>query len=201
MKIRASGPGSSAAAACPSRAARCASSRPTDARPVAGEPGELWTRNPGVAAGYYKAPDLTAKKIDADGWLHTGDLVRYDEDGYYYVLGRMDDMINVGGENVYPKEVEDTLLRHPAVREVFVVPVPHAVKGEAPVAFVVLHEGHTVAEDELKQFFLSRGPAYAHPRRVLVIDAAPLGSTGKVDRAALRKRAASSFGVLKGGGE
>jgi len=166
-----------------------------------GEPGELWTRNPGVAAGYYKAPELTARKIDADGWLHTGDLARCDEDGYYYVLGRMDDMINVGGENVYPKEVEDTLLRHPAVREVFVVPVPHAVKGEAPVAFVVLHEGHTVAEDELKQFFLSRGPAYAHPRRVLVIDAAPLGSTGKVDRAALRKRAESSFGILKGGGE
>jgi len=173
-----------------------------DGRPAgAGETGELWTRNPGVAKGYYKAPDLTAKKFDADGWLHTGDLVRHDEDGYYYVLGRIDDMINVGGENVYPKEVEDTLLRHPAVREVFVVPVPHAVKGEAPVAFVVLHDGHALAEEALKQFFLSRGPAYAHPRRVLFIKAAPLGSTGKVDRAALRKRAEASLGVLKGGGK
>ena len=165
----------------------------------AGEAGELWTRNPGLARGYYKAPEITRKKFDAEGWLHTGDLVRRDEDGYYYILGRMDDMINVGGENVYPKEVEDTLLLHPAVREVFVVPVPHAVKGEAPVAFVVLHAGQAATPEELKQFFLARGPAYAHPRQVFFIDAAPLGSTGKVDRMGLRKRAAEAVGVLKGG--
>ena len=173
-----------------------------DGRPAeTGEPGELWTRNPGVAKGYYKAPDLTAKKFDPDGWLHTGDLMRRDEDGYYYMLGRIDDMINVGGENVYPKEVEDTLLRHPAVREVFVVAVPHAVKGEAPVAFVVLQEGQAAAEEDLKRFFLSRGPAYAHPRRILFIEAVPLGSTGKVDRADLQARARASLGVLKGGAE
>jgi long-chain acyl-CoA synthetase len=166
-----------------------------------GEPGELWTRNPGVAKGYYKAQDVTAKKFDRDGWLHTGDLMRRDGDGYYYMLGRIDDMINVGGENVYPKEVEDTLLLHPAVREVFVVPVPHAVKGEAPIAFVVPHEGRTADEEDLKRFFLSRGPAYAHPRRILFIEAVPLGSTGKVDRAELQKRARATLGVLKGGGE
>lgn len=165
----------------------------------AGEPGELWTRNPGLAKGYYKAPEITAQKFDAGGWLHTGDLVRRDEDGYYYILGRLDDMINVGGENVYPKEVEDTLLRHPAVREAFVVPVPHAVKGEAPIAFVVLHAGRSASEDELKQFFLARGPAYAHPRAVLFIEAAPLGSTGKLDRTALKARARELVGVLKGG--
>lgn len=165
----------------------------------AGEAGELWTRNPGLAKGYYKAPEITAQKFDAAGWLHTGDLVRRDEDGYYYILGRLDDMINVGGENVYPKEVEDTLLLHPAVREAFVVPVAHAVKGEAPVAFVVLHAGHAASEDELKQFFLARGPAYAHPRAVLFIEAAPLGSTGKLDRTALKARAREQVGVLKGG--
>jgi long-chain acyl-CoA synthetase len=126
-------------------------------------------------------------------------LVRRDEDGYYYILGRLDDMINVGGENVYPKEVEDTLLLHPAVGEAFVVSVPHAVKGEAPVAFVVLHAGQTASEDELKQFFLARGPAYAHPRAVLFIEAAPLGSTGKLDRTALKTRAREQVGVLKGG--
>ena len=166
---------------------------------AAGEAGELWTRNPGLAKGYYKAPEITAQKFDAAGWLHTGDLVRRDEDGYYYILGRLDDMINVGGENVYPKEVEDTLLLHPAVREAFVVPVPHAVKGEAPVAFVVLHAGQTASEDELKQFFLARGPAYAHPRAVLFIATAPLGSTGKLDRTALKTRARELVGVLKGG--
>jgi long-chain acyl-CoA synthetase len=164
-----------------------------------GEPGELWTRNPGLARGYYKAPDLTAAKFDRDGWLHTGDLVRSDEQGYFYILGRVDDMINVGGENVYPKEVEDVLLLHPAVREAYVVPVPHAVKGEAPVAFVVLHDGRSVTVDELKHFVLARGPAYAHPRTVLFLDEAPLGGTGKVDRQALRARALRAVGTLKGG--
>jgi len=163
------------------------------------EVGELWTRNPGLSKGYYKAPEVTARKFDAEGWLHTGDLVRFDEDGYYYILGRMDDMINVGGENVYPKEVEDLLLLHPAVREAFVVPARHAVKGEAPVAFVVLHDGRPASAQELKRFFLERGPAYAHPREIFFIDAAPLGSTGKVDRRALQERARELVGVLEGG--
>jgi len=165
----------------------------------AGEAGELWVRNPGLARGYYKAPEETARKFDAAGWLHTGDLVRFDGDGYYSILGRLDDMINVGGENMYPKEVEDILLTHPAVREAYVVPVAHAVKGHAPVAFVVLHDGRRATGAELKAFFLARGPAYAHPREVLIIDAAPLGSTGKVDRMTLRKLAHDSLGVLRGG--
>ena len=163
------------------------------------EVGELWTRNPGVAKGYYKAPEVTAGKFDVEGWLHTGDLVRFDQDAYYYILGRMDDMINVGGENVYPKEIEDLLLLHPAVREAFVVSARHAVKGEAPVAFVVLHDGRPATAQALKQFFLERGPAYAHPREILFIDAAPLGSTGKVDRMALQERARELVGVLEGG--
>jgi long-chain acyl-CoA synthetase len=164
-----------------------------------GEAGELWTRNPGLARGYYKAPELTAAKFDRDGWLHTGDLVRRDEQGYFYVLGRLDDMINVGGENVYPKEVEDLLLLHPAVREAYVVPVPHAVKGEAPIAFVVLHDGRSATPEELRAFALARGPAYAHPRTVVFLDEAPLGGTGKVDRQALRVRAVETVGTLKGG--
>jgi len=168
-----------------------------DAAP--GEAGELWTRNPGLARGYYKAPEVTAQKFDAAGWLHTGDIVRADADGYHSILGRVDDMINVGGENVYPKEVEDLLLLHPAVREVYVVPVPHAVKGQAPVAFVVLRDGRAATEDELRRFFLERGPAYAHPRHVLLVDAVPLGSTGKIDRRTLQQRAHDTLGVLKGG--
>ena len=150
--------------------------------------GELITRNPGLAKGYWKLPDVTAKKF-RDGWLHTGDLLRRDADGYYYFIGRKDDMINVAGENVYPKEVEDILLRHPGLRDACVVPAPHAVKGEVPVAYVVAREGARPSEADVKTFFLERGAPYAHPRRVVFLDALPLGGTGKLDRAALRTRA------------
>ena len=151
-----------------------------------GEPGELVTRNPGLAAGYWKRPDVTAAKF-RDGWLYTGDLMRRDADGYYYFVGRRDDMINVAGENVYPKEVEELLLRHPTVRDVCVVPMPHPVKGAVPVAFVVPDGGCT--EEALKEFALAHGAPYAHPRRVIVVEALPLGGTGKVDRTELARRA------------
>ncbi len=152
------------------------------------EVGELVTRNPGLAKGYWKRPEATAARF-RDGWLYTGDLMRRDEDGFYYFLGRKDDMINVAGENVYPKEVEDVLLRHPNLRDVAVVRAPHPVKGAVPVAFVVEREPGKTTEEELKAFFLERGAAYAHPRRAFFLDALPLGGTGKVDRARLREMA------------
>jgi acyl-CoA synthetase (AMP-forming)/AMP-acid ligase II len=152
------------------------------------EVGELVTRNPGVARGYWKLPEVWARKY-RDGWLHTGDLMRRDADGYYYFVGRKDDMMNVGGENVYPKEVEDLLLRHPNLRDACVVPAPHAVKGEVPIAFVVERERGLTGEDDVKRFFLERGAPYAHPRRVVLLEALPLSGTGKIDRAALRAQA------------
>ena len=154
----------------------------------ADEVGELVTRNPGVARGYWKLPEVWARKY-RDGWLHTGDLMRRDADGYYYFVGRKDDMMNVGGENVYPKEVEDILLRHPNLRDACVVPAPHAVKGEVPIAFVVERERGRTGEEEVKRFFLERGAPYAHPRRVVLLEALPLSGTGKIDRAALRVQA------------
>jgi long-chain acyl-CoA synthetase len=157
------------------------------------ETGELLVRNPGVAVGYYKKPEVTAERI-RDGWLSTGDLFRRDADSYFSFVGRKDDMINVGGENVYPKEVEDLLMRHPNVRDVAVVAAPHPVKGSVPVALVVEHEPGAASEDEIKQFFFARGPAYAHPRRVVFVEALPLNSTGKLDRARL-KALASEAGV------
>jgi acyl-CoA synthetase (AMP-forming)/AMP-acid ligase II len=166
-----------------------------DTREVAtGEIGELVTRNPGVAVAYYKLPEVTAARI-RDGWLYTGDLMRRDEDNYFYFVGRKDDMINVGGENVYPIEVEAILMRHSGVRDVAVVPVSHATKGEVPVAFVIAHTPGEVTEDEIKQFFLTHGPAYAHPRRVFFRDAMPLSATGKLDRAALRGEATEATGA------
>jgi long-chain acyl-CoA synthetase len=152
------------------------------------EVGELVVRNPGLARGYWRLPEATAKKF-REGWLHTGDLMRRDADGYYYFVGRKDDMINVSGENVYPKEVEDILLRHPNLRDACVVPATHPVKGAVPVAFVVEREPGRTTEDDVKGFFLARGAPYAHPRRVVFVEALPLGGTGKIDRTALTARA------------
>jgi len=155
------------------------------------EVGELVTQNPGLAKGYWKLPDVTAQKIRG-GWLYTGDLMRRDRDGYYYFVGRKDDMINVAGENLYPKEVEDVLLRHPGLKDACVVPAPHATKGEVPVAYVVARDPDAApSEAEVKRFFLERGAPYAHPRRVFFRERLPLGGTGKLDRAALKREAAA----------
>jgi acyl-CoA synthetase (AMP-forming)/AMP-acid ligase II len=152
-----------------------------------GEVGELWTRSPANALGYLKDAERTEEKFVRDGWLRTGDLFRRDDQGYCYFCGRTDDMISVGGENVYPKEVETVLLGHPAVADVGVVPAAHPVKGQAPVAWVVLKPGVAATEDELRQHFLANGPAYAHPRRVFFLDALPVSGTNKLDRSALQE--------------
>jgi long-chain acyl-CoA synthetase len=155
-----------------------------------GEVGELWSRSPANALGYLKDPHTTAERFTADGWLRTGDLMRRDEQGYCYFCGRTDDMISVGGENVYPKEVESIILTQPAVADVCVVPVAHHVKGEAPVAFVVLKPGMEASEQEIRSHCLTHGPAYAHPRRVFFLDRLPLSSTNKLDRGLLTQQAA-----------
>lgn len=144
--------------------------------------GELWVRNPGVTPGYYRLPDVNRERL-VDGWLRTGDLFFSDAEGFYYFRGRVDDMFNCGGENVYPKEVENLLLSHPAVTDACVVPVPHAIKGEVPVAMVTVTGA--VTEGELKAYTLAQGPAYAHPRRIDLVDAIPLNGAGKNDRVAV----------------
>lgn len=153
-----------------------------------GEVGELWVRNPGVTPGYHGLPEVTAERI-RDGWLATRDLMRKDADGYHYFIGRSDDLINVGGENVYPKEVEQLLLRHPAVRDVAVLGADHPVKGAVPVAFVVLTEPGAATAEDLTAFFHSVGPHYAYPRVIEFVDELPLAGTGKIDRARLQQRA------------
>lgn len=155
-----------------------------------GEVGELWTRSPANALGYLKDRETTAARFLPGGWLRTGDLFRRDEQGYCYFCGRTDDMISVGGENVYPKEVETVVLQHPAVADVGVVPVVHAVKGHAPVAWVVLKDGAEATEDDIRSHFLANGPAYAHPRRVFFTEALPMSATNKLDREELARRAA-----------
>lgn len=143
--------------------------------------GELWVRNPGVAAEYRNLPELTAARIK-DGWLATGDLFHRDPNGFFFFRGRDDDMFNSGGENVYPKEVEDMLLSHPAVLDAVVVPLAHEVKGHVPAALVVAAPDSRATPEALKRHALEHGPAYAHPRRVVLVDAMPLTGAGKPDR-------------------
>ncbi|MGH9348117.1 MAG: class I adenylate-forming enzyme family protein [Vicinamibacterales bacterium] len=159
-----------------------------DAEVGENEIGELVVRNPGVTKGYWNRPDLTASRL-RDGWLWTGDLMRRDADGYFYFVGRKDDMMNVSGENVYPREIENVLLQHPNIREVCVVPHPHAVKGVVPVAFVIEHEPGRLSEADVKQFFIEHGSPFAYPRRSLFVREFPLNSAGKVDRRQLVEQA------------
>jgi acyl-CoA synthetase (AMP-forming)/AMP-acid ligase II len=149
----------------------------------AGKTGELWARNSMCTTlGYLNRPEEDAKRRKPDGWFASGDLAIRDKEGWLYFRGRTDDRMNVGGENVYPAEVEAILARHPKVHDVAVVPVPHETKGEVPVAFVVLEKGGSLTEDELKEHFFAVGPAYAHPRRIVLLPAMPLSPTGKTDR-------------------
>jgi acyl-CoA synthetase (AMP-forming)/AMP-acid ligase II len=151
--------------------------------------GELVLRNPGVLLGYHNMPEETAKRL-RDGWYYTGDICRRDREGFYYFVGRTDDMFVCGGENIFPIEVETLLEKHPAVHQAYVMPFAHELKGEVPYAFVVLRAGATAGEDELKRFALANGPAYQHPRRVFFLDQLPLAGTNKIDRAKLRARVA-----------
>ena len=161
----------------------------TEAKLVGGpgpDEGELALKNPGILLGYHNLPQETAKRL-RDGWYYSGDVCRRDAEGFYYFIGRTDDMFVSGGENIYPGEVEALLSRHPAVHQALVMPFDHELKGQVPYAFVVTRGGAHVTEDELKQFALANGPAYQHPRRVFFLEQFPLAGTNKVDRERLRQ--------------
>lgn len=147
--------------------------------------GELVLRNPGNLLGYHNLPEETAKRL-RDGWYYTSDVCRRDQDGFYWFVGRTDDMFVSGGENIYPGEVEALLQRHPAVHQALVMPFDHELKGQVPYAFVVPKRDATLTEDEIRKFALANGPAYQHPRRVFFLDQLPLSGTNKVDRERLR---------------
>jgi acyl-CoA synthetase (AMP-forming)/AMP-acid ligase II len=116
--------------------------------------------------------------------------MRRDQDGFYYFVGRADDMFVCNGENVYPGEVETMLERHPAVHQACVVPVADEIRGHKPVAFVVLTPGQHLTEQQVKDYALAHAPAYQHPRQVGFVDVLPLAGTNKIDRQALMDRAA-----------
>jgi acyl-CoA synthetase (AMP-forming)/AMP-acid ligase II len=152
--------------------------------------GILEIKSPALMNEYHKQPDLTRRALTIDGFYVTGDVFRRDERGFYYFVGRADDMFVCGGENIYPSTVEKILESHPDVEQASVVPVPDEIKWQKPVAFVVAKPGAKVDEGILKEFALRNGPAYQHPRRIWFLDAFPLSGTNKVDRAALVRLAA-----------
>ena len=148
--------------------------------------GVLEMKCPAVMLGYHNRPDVPTP-ITADGFYVTGDVFRRDENGFHYFVGRTDDMFVSGGENIYPADIERMLERHPDVAQAAIVPIDDEIKGQKPVAFVILKAGRAPSEDEVKQFALANAPAYQHPRFVWFVDELPLASTNKVDRVALRR--------------
>ncbi|MFI7084717.1 long-chain fatty acid--CoA ligase [Streptomyces anulatus] len=161
-------------------------------RTVPGDgPGEIAIRGHNVMKGYYRRPHDTDSAI-RDGWFRTGDIARRDEDGYYYVVDRVKDLIIRGGFNVYPREIEEVLITHPAVSMAAVVGVPHATHGEDVKAFVILVSGADLREDELIAWCRERMAAYKYPRSVEFRDSLPLTSTGKI----LKRELAAEAGGL-----
>jgi long-chain acyl-CoA synthetase len=157
-----------------------------DGHPVpAGSDGEVCARGPGVMQGYWKDAEQTAHAL-RDGWLHTGDIGRLDEDGYLFIVDRMKDLIIRGGFNVYPRDVEDALLEHPDITQAAVVGRPDAESGEEVVAVVAVRPGATLSGEDIVAWARERLSRYKYPREVRVLDAVPLTSVGKTDRKAVR---------------
>jgi long-chain acyl-CoA synthetase len=154
-----------------------------------GQDGELWIKGPEVVPGYWERPDATRETF-VDGYLRTGDVARMDERGFFYVVDRIKDMINASGYKVWPREVEDYLYQHPAVREAAVVGVPDPYRGETVKAFVSLKAGQTATEGEIIHFCRERMAAYKYPRFVEIVDEIPKNAAGKVLRRELRAREA-----------
>lgn len=149
--------------------------------------GEFVVRGYNVMKGYYKMPEATAAAIDKDGWLHTGDLARVDENGYFKITGRIRDMIIRGGENIYPKEIEDFIYTHPKVSDVQVIGVPDKQYGEEIMACVILKEGVTMTEDELKEFCRENMAKHKTPRYVAFVDEFPMNAAGKILKYKMRE--------------
>ena len=153
----------------------------------AGQAGEVVVRGPNVMRGYLGRPGESAEVLRG-GWLHTGDVGRFDDDGYLTLVDRVKDLIIRGGENIYPKEIEDVLYAHPAVLEAAVVGRPDAVFGEQPVAFVALRPGRSVMPDNLIEHCRGSLARYKVPREVYIEDVLPKNAVGKIAKPMLRER-------------
>jgi fatty-acyl-CoA synthase len=154
-----------------------------------GTQGELCTRGYHVMKGYYKNEEATSSAIDSDGWLHTGDLAVMDENGYCRITGRLKDMIIRGGENIYPREIEEFLYTHSKVLDVQVVGIPDEVYGEEVMAWVILKEGVTATAEELREYCTGRISRHKVPRYIEFTDEYPMTASGKIQKFRLREEA------------
>jgi len=152
--------------------------------------GVLLMRNPALMDHYHNLPQQTAKAL-VDGWYHSGDVMRRDENGFFYFVGRADDMFVCSGENIYPGEVEKLLERHPQVQQAVVVPLPDEERSHVPVAFIVTRADARPSVEEIRKFTIANGPAYQHPRRIEFVNELPWAGTNKIDRKTLIDRARS----------
>jgi long-chain acyl-CoA synthetase len=144
-----------------------------------GDVGEIVIKGPNVMKGYWNKPDATEEAI-VDGWFHSGDLAKRDEDGYYFIVDRKKELIVRGGYNVYPREIEEVLYEHPAVREAAVIGIPDDQMGEEVGAAIALKEGEDASEDDIRAFVKEQVAGYKYPRRVWFVDELPKGPTGKI---------------------
>lgn len=152
-----------------------------------GTQGELCTRGYHVMKGYYKNPEATMEALSEDGWLHTGDLAVMDENGYCKITGRLKDMIIRGGENIYPREIEEFLYTHPKILDVQVVGVPDAVYGEEVIAWIILKEGQTATAEEIREYCKGKISRHKIPRYIEFTDAYPMTASGKIQKYRLRE--------------
>ena len=154
---------------------------------LVGDTGELWVRGPNVFAGYWEDDEATSRVLDSEGWLHTGDLAVVDDNGFIYLVDRAKDLIIVSGFNVFPAEVEEVLLQHPAIERSAVLGVPHPHTGEAVRAYVVTRDGFSIEEDDVIEFAAAHLARYKCPSKVTFVDEIPTGLGGKVIRRVLRE--------------
>ena len=161
-----------------------------------GQPGELCTRGYSVMLGYWDDPERTAEALDSAGWMHTGDLATLDADGYGNIVGRIKDMVIRGGENVYPREIEEFLYRHPAVQDVQVIGVPDPRYGEELCAWIVVKPGESLTPEAVKAFCQGQIAHFKIPRHIKFVDGFPTTVTGKVQKFAMREAMIAELGLV-----
>ena len=165
-----------------------------------GKDGEFCSRGYNTMKGYYKMPDATANAIDTDGWLHSGDIARRNTDGTFVITGRLKDMIIRGGENIYPKEIEEFIYTHPAVRDVQVIGVPDAKYGEAVMACIILKEKGSVTEKEMTAYISEHMARHKVPQYIEFVDSFPMNAAGKVLKYRMREEATERLGLKNAAG-
>lgn len=181
-------------AVMPSTEVKIASPDSDETLPI-GEQGELCTRGYLVMRGYDDDPEATRAAIDSDGWLHTGDLAVMRPDGYFRITGRAKDMVIRGGENIYPRELEEFFYTHPKIAEVQVVGLPHASLGETLCAWIRLKAGHDVTEDEIREFCCGKIAYFKIPQYIRIVDSFPMTVTGKVQKFKIREMEIERLGL------